>query len=220
MSDFKDFEQAAWERKASRYDDTWGSVTSQPIEKVLALVDARKNASLLDIGCGPGHFCDAAFKLGMQVAGCDYSSEMLKIARENYPNYSFTQADAEALSIQNDSFDIVILNYLLLHVSNQNKVLTEANRILKPEGKLAFTIWLAPTESPGLGLIFSALKQFADMSVIPPAQNLFEYSSEDRARDFLSKIGFNEIQAFRFETAWHISKNFSKLCKQGPELED
>lgn len=204
MNEFKHFESAAWERKAFAYNDTWGTVTSQPIEAVLNAAGIQAGTTLLDCGCGPGHLCHQASLRKAVVTGCDYSGKMIEIAQALYPHIDFRHGDAEALPFESCCFDVVVMNYLLLHVPDQRRVLQEAWRVLKPEGQLIYTMWCAPEESPGLSLIFKPLKQYADMSVIPPAEDIFMFSCPDKAKDFLSTHGFCDVSTQRFETAWHL----------------
>ncbi len=39
--------------------------------------------SIIDIGCGPGHYCAAFLKQNKKVVGLDLSEEMIKIARQH-----------------------------------------------------------------------------------------------------------------------------------------
>lgn len=199
---FKDFEKKAWEQKAARYENTWGAVSSQVAAPLLDCIHARAGESLLDIGCGPGNLCEEAAKRKLHVLGCDYSNKMVEIAKKNYPHIPFEIQDAEALTFQDASFDICTLNYLLLHVEHQTRALQEAKRVLRPGGCLAYSMWCAPEESPGLGLIFGALKRHADMSVIPPAQSIFQFSNFSFAKETLQDMGFLEIKEHHFENVW------------------
>ena len=204
MTTFKEFERDAWERKASRYPDTWGTLTIQPIEAVLDAAKVCAKTELLDCGCGPGHLAYRAVERGAIVTGCDYSKAMLRIANANYPKLNFHFEDAEALSFSGSSFDAVILNFLLLHVADQPRVLLEAKRVLKPMGRLVYSVWLPPAESPGLKLVFDAIAKYADTSVIPPAQDIFMFARADHAAEFLKLNGFSNIKFQRFETYWQV----------------
>ena len=205
MQSFKEFERDAWEKKASRYEDTWGIVSTQSIPTILNKAKITKGTRLLDCGCGLGHLCFQASNLGAQAIGCDYSHEMLRLASETYPTLAFEHQDAEHLSFSDESFDVVTLNFVLLHVSNQERTLLEAKRVLKIGGSLIFSMWLPPEESDGLCLMFSAVKAHADMSVIPPAQDIFLFANLERASEFLLQHGFGEIQAERVENFWNVS---------------
>jgi ubiquinone/menaquinone biosynthesis C-methylase UbiE len=203
---FKSFEEKAWERKASRYENTWGRVSSQVAGYLLDIVDAQAKERLLDIGCGPGDLCKEASARGLHVTGCDFSKAMIEIASRNHPGIVFEQQDAEKLSYEDASFDICTLNYLLLHVEDQTQALREAKRVLCTGGRLAYSMWCAPEQSPGLGLIFSALKKHADMSVIPPAQGIFQFSNFAFAKEALLALGFAHIEEHAFENVWIVKE--------------
>ncbi len=202
---FKDFEKDAWESKAGRYNDTWGTVTSQVIDTILNQIPNSKGKKILDLGCGPGHLCKEASLLGMSVVGADYSENMLDIASKNYHDLEFQKQDAEALTFDDNTFDVVVLNYLLLHVADQIKTLNEAKRILKKGGMLIYSNWLSPSNSAGLKLIFDALKEYADMTVIPPAQDIFMFSDFEAAKKYSKDQNFADVSHVIFETSWTTS---------------
>ena len=202
MNLFKEFEKNAWEKKASLYEENWGSVTGQTIETILKLAYVEQGAKVLDIGCGGGHFCNLAYQKGAEVTGCDLSYEMIRIAKSNYPKITFVIEDAEKLSFTDSAFDIITMNYLLLHVADQKKVLLEARRALKENGRIIFTLWREPTNSPALNLIFDSIKTFADTTVIPPADDIFKFARLDTAEAILKEIGFDDITAEFVNTSW------------------
>lgn len=206
MNDFKEFEKQAWEAKAARYDHTWGNVSNQIVTPLLDKLEPVEGLKLLDCGCGPGHLCGEAMARGAIVTGCDYSEQMVTIAKENYARGKFESQDAENLTYEDGSFDIVTMNYLLLHVADQRKTLLGGKRVLKKGGRLVFSIWLSPSESPGLALMFQPVKDFADLSVIPPAEDIFTFSNAEYCQEFLSGNGFADIECERVETYWDIKQ--------------
>lgn len=204
-SDFKEFEREAWESKASRYDTTWGLVSGQAIDAILDCAGPLEGKELLDCGCGPGHLCEAARARGAQVQGCDYSQQMVQIASENYGDITFFVEDAENMSIPDGRYDVVTMNFLLLHVAGQQETVLEGRRILRAGGTLIFSNWLPPGESPGLSLMFDAIREHADLSVIPPAQDIFTFSDSDYCRDFLIKNGFEEVEIVQVDSFWNVA---------------
>lgn len=48
---------------------------------------------MLDIGCGAGQITDYLTERGIAAIGLDFSQELLKIARQNFPNSKFILAD-------------------------------------------------------------------------------------------------------------------------------
>lgn len=52
--------------------------------------------------------------------------------------FSFTEAVAENIPEEDNSFDTVVMTYTLCTISDTNKALEEMRRVLKPDGKLIF----------------------------------------------------------------------------------
>ena len=202
---FKEFERAAWESKAYRYDNTWGKVSIQAIDAVLERARIGPGAALLDLGCGPGHLCAAALRRGCKAIGVDLSDSMLRIARDRYPEIEFRQEDAEQISFPDASFDAVTLNFLLLHVPDQERCLREAARLVKPGGRLVFSIWQPPGASEGLQIMFSAVKEFADPTVIPPAQDIFMFTDWTRCQSFFQAAGFDPPEFEELPSSWSVA---------------
>ncbi len=119
--------------------------------------------SILDIGCGTGYLTNQIFeKLNPQkIIGCDIAPNMIKVARENYPNLEFIEANGENLLFEDGSFDLVISNAALQWM-DINKALIEIHRVLKPNGTLFFATFGAGT--------LKELKQLAPHSAhrLPP----------------------------------------------------
>ena len=101
--------------------------------------------AILDLCCGQGRHSIALAKTGLEVTGVDLSSEMLDLARSNATasgvSLSFRQADMRFLPQEFTSrFDAIINMFssfgYLESESDDQLVLNEAARVLKPDGKL------------------------------------------------------------------------------------
>jgi ubiquinone/menaquinone biosynthesis C-methylase UbiE len=223
--EFEAFERAAWERKANLYQASWGSVTAQAAPALLEAARHSPDAALqglrlLDCGCGSGQLCELAQQKGAWVHGCDYSGAMLRVANAQHPTLSLSQQNALSLAFASSVFDVVTLNYLLLHVPDQEAVLLEARRVLAIGGRLIFALWCSPSESAGLSIIFSAFKAFADMQVIPPGPDIFLFANESHVRTFLTTQGFEDIRCERIETEWRVSsaQEFIQAVQAGTRM--
>ncbi|MFO7862715.1 MAG: arsenite methyltransferase [Salinivirgaceae bacterium] len=98
--------------------------------------------SVLDLGAGAGNDCFVARTIigdsGM-VTGIDFSSDMVKKARENasnmqFENMHFVEGDIEEMPFQNATFDVVLSNCVLNLVPDKHKAFAEIMRVLKPGG--------------------------------------------------------------------------------------
>jgi len=89
------------------------------------LGDLDPGASILEVGCGTGHFGAALGALGYRAAGIDLAPEMLQRARARFP---VALADGAHLPFDDGSFDAVVLIAVLDFVDDPLAVLREALR--------------------------------------------------------------------------------------------
>jgi ubiquinone/menaquinone biosynthesis C-methylase UbiE len=77
-----------------------------------------------------------------RLTGIDPSKEMWhknKVDTKKLPfEFRFTQASAENIPEDNNSFDSIVITYALCTIPDTDKALEEIRRVLKPNGKLIF----------------------------------------------------------------------------------
>lgn len=77
-----------------------------------------------------------------EVVATDSDSSMLRRARRRAASapcrVQLLQADAEALPFENDTFDTVLMAFGLCTIPHPESALREANRVVKPDGRLLF----------------------------------------------------------------------------------
>ena len=134
--EFTQFEHAGWERVADKYDSVWSSLTRQFIPHLIDDAKVTAGMSVLDVACGPGYLSATAKELGAIPIGIDFSEKMIAIAKEMFPDTTFRQGDAKELPFEDRSFDRVLINFGLLHLSHPEKACAEACRVLKSGGRL------------------------------------------------------------------------------------
>lgn len=78
----------------------------------------RRDAKILDLGCGYGSFLYFLKSLEYKnVTGVDISTEELDICRNLFADYSFQQRDIhEYISVVNQKFDVIYLSHVLEHI--------------------------------------------------------------------------------------------------------
>jgi ubiquinone/menaquinone biosynthesis C-methylase UbiE len=111
------------------------------VEQLLGNVKGKK---LLDAGCGEGYLTRYYAQRGANATGVDISEELIKISRnlteEAKIDASFQVGDICNLDLQDDKFDLILCNLVLLNIPCFNDALTEFYRILKSGGVLVFSI--------------------------------------------------------------------------------
>jgi trans-aconitate methyltransferase len=101
---------------------------------LLDLLDAKAGERILDIGCGTGHLTSQIAARGAQVTGVDRSPEMIRQAREKYPELHFEVMDATQLEFPH-KFDAVFSNATLHLVKEPDKVVAGIAGVLQPAGR-------------------------------------------------------------------------------------
>lgn len=98
----------------------------------------KKNASLLDIGCGTGYFLNAAKERGFKVAGIEKDDR----ARER----AITRFDLDVkeetgfFALEQASFDVVTLWHVLEHLEKLNESIEKMADILTPDGTMVIAL--------------------------------------------------------------------------------
>ena len=188
---FKGMEHAGWEKNAAAYDELFGSITRHAIEPLLDATATGPGARILDLCCGPGYAASAALGRGAQAIGIDFSLAMVAQARALHPTATFQQGDAEALSFENGSFDAVVCSFGVNHLPDPDGALREVNRVLRPGGRFAFTMWCTPGKSKFHQLIFESLRAHGTMDIpLPPAPPPFRFSEPSACIEALGTAGF------------------------------
>ena len=145
---------------------------------------------VLEIGCGTGLFTEKLSRAGAEITAVDLSEHLLEKARaRNLPRCSIEQADAHQLPYADNSFDVVCGSSILHHL-DMEKALSEAYRVLRPGGKIAFA-------EPNM-----LNPQIFVQKNIPWVKRMLGDSPDERAltrrgtQRLLRRLGYRELNVF------------------------
>ena len=111
-------------------------------ESIYGALDFDKAKNLLEIGCGVGAQTEILLERfpDLHIQAIDASPEQIYRAKEHLKPFedrvTLSQGDAMNLKFENDSFDAAFLCWFLEHVQDPIDILSEARRVLKPNGQI------------------------------------------------------------------------------------
>jgi len=134
---------------ADRYLDAAPS-RKRLTEALLAAAQLASGQALLDLASGPGILAQAAAPLVApgRVVISDLAERSLLLARAANPELLAVAADAEALPFAAASFDRVLCSLGLMFFPDERQALAEIRRVLRPQGRLAVSVWAQPGSVP------------------------------------------------------------------------
>jgi len=100
---------------------------------VLEWLAAQPGERILDLGCGDGQLTQRIHAAGANVTGVDASAEMVAAARAR--EIAADEGNAESLPYPNAVFDAVFSNAALHRVRDQDAMMRQVRRVLKPGGR-------------------------------------------------------------------------------------
>jgi len=169
-----------FDRIAPVYDTWAGGQHARVAGRLVGLAAPIKHELVLDVGTGTGlvaHLVAPRVSPGL-VMGIDLSENMLSVARAHKTkNAQFVGMAAEHLVFRPAMFDLVTMGEALAYFADPTTALAEANRVLRPGGRLAGSCQRRSLSTRAQDLFFQGLAPLARRHYL----SLPRYSS-DRSR--------------------------------------
>jgi len=155
--------------------------------------------SFLEIGCGTGFVISAISKQfpEARLLGSEYLEEGLVYARQRVPSAEFTQMDARNVPF-NSELDTVGVFDVLEHVEEDEAVLQQICKALKPGGNVFITV-------PQHRWLWSVVDEYAC--------HVRRYSAKELIQK-VSKAGFEIIESTSFVSTMLPAMYLSRLLKR------
>ena len=201
---FFEMEQEAWNQRAAYYDDLFAAVSRQAIPDILDGLGSLTGKRHLDVACGTGHLVAEASRRGAISEGTDFSQPMIDVARENYLEERFCQADAVQLPFENGSFDVVTCAFGLSHLEKPQQAIDEAFRVLAPGGSFVFALWFSAGEGNELqAIVEDAVASHAVTAAsLPDSWTRLRFADERLCARLVQQAGFDRPEFKRLPINW------------------
>jgi ubiquinone/menaquinone biosynthesis C-methylase UbiE len=190
--------------KASRPVSEWmiRRLDPQPGDTVLELA-----AGLADTGLMASRLVGAAGR----VIVTDFAPEMVAGARRRaeeigVENAEFRMLDAERMDLETDSVDGVLCRWAYMLTTDPAAAFAETRRVLRPGGRLAFSVWASRERNPALSLVGRVLES---QGHIPPpepeAPGAFAMADPGSIRELVVGAGFAEPEIEEVSFRWSFA---------------
>jgi len=189
-------------------------------ENLCEAADLHSGQQVLDVATGNGNAALAAARRFCDVTGIDYVPMLLEEGRERAEaeglHVDFREGDAENLSFDDASFDVVLSTLGVMFAPNQDRVASELLRVCRPGGKICLANW---TPDGFIGHFFRTIGKHVPPPPLPNSP--FRWGTDKGIHELLED-GVAELRAeqrsfaFRYRSAQHFVDYFKGYY--GPSL--
>jgi hypothetical protein len=158
---------------------------------------------VLELACGTGSVTRqllAHLPSDAQLIATDLQPDMLDIAKISVaqrhlstPNVTWEIVDMTHIPHEDNRFDLIVCQFGLMLVREKQKALTEMHRVLRPGGRLLFSVWSAIVHNQIWDITGSVVERF--LGANPMLQDPGPFSMAD------ANIGFGLIKKAGFANA-------------------
>lgn len=192
---FQAFERDGWNEVADSYIGLSDGVTTQVADPLLDAAGVGAGQTVVDVASGPGWTAAAAVERGATVIGVDISQAMIDEASRRIPAAEFRLGAAESLPADDASADVVLSAFGMPHFADHAAFAAEANRVLRPGGRIAFASWLPPAENPFFGVALGSIAKAGDLSIpLPEGPDMFRWADQAISEELLVTAGFGGVE--------------------------
>jgi SAM-dependent methyltransferase len=175
---------------ANSYDRTLNPIVVMDARHSLRILEPTAGELILDAGCGTGRNLGTILAAGARAVGIDFSANMLAEARA-HSGADLLAADLQRpLPFADACFDAVLCALVGEHLTQLEQCLIEFRRVLKPGGRLIFSVY-----HPGLAA--AGIEANFERDGIEYRLGAQPYSVQDYL-DATSGAGFEEIAFAEF----------------------
>ena len=131
-----------YDRFSYRYWVTWGTIVEDThciyLQKFFKRVTPM--GTVLSAACGAGRFDGMLLEAGYSVIGIDQSANVLRLAKEHYPEVEYKKMALQEMNFR-EMFDGIICMDAMEHICPEDypEILLGFQKALKPSGVLYFT---------------------------------------------------------------------------------
>lgn len=196
-----------WDKAEAYYERYWAQQLEPAQTKLLAMAALQPGERVLETACGTGLItfpAATAVTPSGSVVSTDISEKMVGTARARAAELGlnhirFERMEAEALNLEDGSFDAALCALGLMYVPEPVQALKEMLRVLRPGGRAVSAVWGARKQC-GWAEIFPIVDARVESDVCPM---FFQLGTGENQAAAFKQAGFSEVQSERISTLLH-----------------
>ena len=211
-----------WERRRALVWD----VSHEVGERLVDALDPQPGETILELACGPGDTgFAAAGRLGASgmLISTDFAEGMVAAARRRSAELGLTNVehrvvDAQSTGLRDASVDGVLCRWGYMLMPDPGQALAETWRVLRPGGRVAFSVWAEARENPWAAAVG---KVAVDLGFAKPPEpdtpGPFRLGDVERVRALVEEAGFASPEIEDVAVTWRYG-SFSEYWATSRDL--
>ncbi|MBV8995245.1 MAG: methyltransferase domain-containing protein, partial [Pseudonocardiales bacterium] len=172
-------------------------------------IDPQLGQTIVEVAAGPGEtgFL-AAGRVGSagRLISTDLAPGMVGAAARGarvrgLTNVECRVMDAQSMDLADDSADGMLCRFALMLMPEPQRMLTEARRVLREGGRLAYAVFGAGEDNPWITTLVDAFEETGHRlptDMFQPGGSFFSLADHDRNRELLTAAGFADVLVEEF----------------------
>jgi ubiquinone/menaquinone biosynthesis C-methylase UbiE len=202
-----------WERMAPGWERrnavTWRA--SEHIgRRLVDAVDPRAGETVLELAAGigdTGFLASERVAPGGRVISSDFSPAMVEAARRRgealgVGNVEYRVLDAQALDLSDESVDAAVCRWGYMLMPDPEAAFRETQRVLRPGGRLAFSVWGPPAGNPWAATVAQVLVDAGHLAPTPNQPGVFALSDPARIETIVLGAGLEPPEITKVPMSW------------------
>ncbi len=208
--------QAVWNGMAPGWDqrrvELWED-SRAVAEGLIRRLDPKVGDTVLEVAAGLGETGFLAVPLlgeQGQLITTDFAPDMVAAARRRahemgIGNVTFQVLDAERMALESNSVDGVLCRWGYMLMVDPAAAFAETRRVLRPGGRLAFSVFAAPEDNPWVSVLGRVLVTHGHLPAPhPTAPGIFALANPERIRELVTMVGFAEPEIEAVTWRWRF----------------
>jgi ubiquinone/menaquinone biosynthesis C-methylase UbiE len=215
-AEYRQASHEIWNKMAAGWEgwNDWLSDSTRPVtDQMVEALAPQPGETILELAAGAGV---AGFLAASLLGGegrlimTDFSEEMVEAERRRgaalgVSGVEYRVMDAEQIDLEDESVDGVLCRWGYMLMADPAKALGETRRVLRPGGRLSFSVWGAPEDNKWASVPGRILVQRGHMQ--PPesgAPGIFAMADPKRIVELVTGAGLGHPDLVEAPVSFHF----------------